>query len=46
MGLLDVAKVQWDYFSEENAQKVRIQNIVTNADKARLLREEILKTHS
>ncbi len=45
MGLIDVAKVDWDYFSQANAQKNRIQNVVTNAEKARLLREEIIRTH-
>ena len=45
LSLFDVANVDWDYFSPENAQKVRIQNIVSNAEKARLLREQIKTTH-
>lgn len=45
LGLLDVAKVDWDYFSPENAQKARIQTLVSNADKAKQLRDQILKTH-
>lgn len=45
MGLLDVAKVDWDYFSPENAQKARIQTLISNAEKAKKLRDQILKTH-
>ena len=45
LSLFEVANVNWDYFSEENCKKIRIQNIVTNAAQARLLRDEIKKTH-
>ena len=40
-----MAKIDWNYFSPENAQKVRIQNIVQNAEQARALREQIIKEH-
>ena len=45
ISLLQVAKVNWDYFSEENVTKISVQNVVPNADKARQLRDAILKTH-
>ena len=45
LGLFDVAKIDWNYFSPENAQKVRIQNIVQNAEQARALRDQIIKQH-
>jgi len=35
LSLFEVANVNWDYFSEENCKKIRIQNIVTNAAQAR-----------
>ena len=40
-----MAKIDWNYFSPENAKKVRIQNIVQNAEQARALREQIIKEH-
>ena len=43
--LFEVANVNWDYFSPENCEKIRIQNIVPNAKQAKMLRDEIKRTH-
>ena len=44
--LFDVANVQWDYFSPQNSHKVSKQKQVTHADKLKVMRDKIMKTHA
>lgn len=46
LNLENVAAIDWGYFSEENLQKVRLQNMVSNAEQARQLRDQILAGNS